>query len=53
MGTPLTGPHFYPSISENVLDQALSWASSLADISHEDISIINHPIESPMTIRYT
>ena len=33
---------FYPSISENLLDQALSWASSLADISHEDISIIKH-----------
>ena len=32
---------FYPSISENLLDQALSWASSLAEISHEDISIIN------------
>ena len=28
---------FYPSISENLLDQALSWASSLADILHEDI----------------
>ena len=26
---------FYPSISENLLDQALSWASSLAEISHE------------------
>ena len=33
---------FYPSISENLLDQALSWASSLAEISHEDISIIKH-----------
>ena len=37
---------FYPSISENLLDQALSWASSLADISHEDISIIKHPRKS-------
>ena len=25
---------FYPSISENLLDLALSWASSLAEISH-------------------
>ena len=33
---------FYPPIFENLLDQALSWASSLADISHEDISIIKH-----------
>ena len=31
---------FYPSISENLLDQALSWASDLTDISDEDISII-------------
>ena len=37
---------FYPSISENVLDQALSWASSLADISHENISIIKHARKS-------
>ena len=37
---------FYPSISENLLDQALSWASSLADISHEDISIIKHARKS-------
>ena len=33
---------FYPSISENLLDLALSWASSLASISNEDISIIKH-----------
>ena len=33
---------FYRSISENLLDQALSWASNLADISNEDISIIKH-----------
>ena len=38
--------YFYPSISENLLDQALSWASSLADISHEDISIIKHTRKS-------
>ena len=38
--------NFYPSISENLLDQALSWASSLADISHEDISIIKHARKS-------
>ena len=38
---------FYPSISENLLDQALSWASSiLADISHEDIFIIKHARKS-------
>ena len=37
---------FYPSISENILDQALSWASSLADISQEDISIIKHARKS-------
>ena len=30
---------FYPSISENLPDQALSWASNLADISDEDISL--------------
>ena len=37
---------FYPSISENLLDQALSWASNLADISDEDISIIKHARKS-------
>ena len=37
---------FYPSISEYLLDQALSWASRLADISHEDISIIKHAKKS-------
>ena len=37
---------FYPSISENLLDQALSWASSLAEISHENISIIKHARKS-------
>ena len=37
---------FYPSISENLLDQALSWASNLVDISDEDISIIKHARKS-------
>ena len=37
---------FYPSISENLLDQALSWTSNLADISDEDISIIKHARKS-------
>ena len=36
----------YPSISENFLDQALSWAPSLAAISYEDISIIKHARKS-------
>ena len=37
---------FYPSISDNLLDQALSWASNLADILDEDISIIKHTRKS-------
>ena len=37
---------FCPSISENLLDQALSWASNLASISNEDISIIKHARKS-------
>ena len=37
---------FYPSISKNLLDQALSWASSLAEISHENIFIIKHARKS-------
>ena len=37
---------FYPSISENLLDQALSWASNLADISDEGISVIKHARKS-------
>ena len=42
---------FYPSISENLLDQALSWASSLADISHENISIIKiNPFQQRKTM---
>ena len=44
---------FYPSISENILDQALSWASNLADISDEDISIIKHARKSLGTLRFT
>ena len=32
---------FYPSISENLLEQALSWASSLTEISDEDILFPN------------
>ena len=37
---------FYPSISENVLDQALSWASNLAIITKDEISIIKHARKS-------
>ena len=37
---------FYPSISDNLLDQALFWASNLADILDEDISIIKHARKS-------
>ena len=37
---------FYPSTSENLLDQALPWAFDLADISDEDISIIKHARKS-------
>ena len=37
---------FYPSISEKPLDQALSWASNLATISDNDISIIKHARKS-------
>ena len=37
---------FYPSISKNLLDQALSWASNLASLSNEDISIIKHARKS-------
>ena len=37
---------FYPSISGNLLDQALSWASSLAAILDEDISMIKHARKS-------
>ena len=37
---------FYPSISEKLLDQALSWASSLAPISKDEISVIKHARKS-------
>ena len=37
---------FYPSIFENLLDQALCWASDLANISDEGISIIKHARKS-------
>ena len=33
---------FYPSISEKLLDQALSWTSNLTTISENDILIIKH-----------
>ena len=32
--------------AENLFDQALSWASNLADISYEDISITKHARKS-------
>ncbi len=37
---------FYPSISENLVDQALSWASNLAIITKDEISIIKHARKS-------
>ncbi len=37
---------FYPSISENLLDQALFWASNLATITKDEISIIKHARKS-------
>ncbi len=37
---------FYPSISENLLDQALSWASNLAIITKNEISIIKRARKS-------
>ena len=37
---------FYPSISEKLLDQALSWASNLTTISDNDILIIKHARKS-------
>ena len=33
---------FYPSISEKLLNEALAWASDLATITENDISIIKH-----------
>ena len=38
--------YFYPSISEKLLDQALSWASNLTTISDNDILIIKHARKS-------
>ena len=37
---------FYPSVSEKLLDQALCWTSSLANISKDDISIIKYARKS-------
>ncbi len=37
---------FYQSMSENLLDQALSWASNLAIITKDEISIIKHARKS-------
>jgi hypothetical protein len=37
---------FYPSISEKLLDQALSWASNLTTISDNDILTIKHARKS-------
>ncbi len=37
---------FYPSISENLLDQALTWASNFAIITKDEISIIKHTRKS-------
>jgi hypothetical protein len=33
---------FYPSISEKLLNEALAWASNLATISKNNISIVKH-----------
>ncbi len=37
---------FCPPISENLLDQALSWASNLVIIAKEEISIMKHARKS-------
>jgi hypothetical protein len=37
---------FYPSISEHLLDQALSWASNLTDMAEDAISKIKHARKS-------
>ena len=37
---------FYPSISEKLLDEALSWASNLTTTSDNNISIIKHARKS-------
>ncbi len=41
---------FYPSISENLLDQALFWASNLAIITKDEISIIKHARKSVLSM---
>ena len=33
---------FYPSISPDLIDEAISWIRSIVNISDEDISIIMH-----------
>ena len=37
---------FYPSITEELLDKAISWARSFVDISNEHVSIIKHARKS-------
>ena len=37
---------FYPSISEELLDQAIVWAKQLTTISNDDINIIKHARKS-------
>ena len=40
---------FYPSITEDLLDKAISWARAFVDISHEHVSIIKHARKSLLT----
>jgi hypothetical protein len=42
---------FYPSISEKLLNEALAWASDLATITENDISIIKHARKSLLNFR--
>ena len=37
---------FYPSISEELLDKAISWASERTQITDQDISIFKHARKS-------
>ena len=37
---------FYPSISEELLDKAISWAKNLEPITNEEIKIIKHARKS-------
>ena len=37
---------FYPSISEHLLDEVISWAQTLTDITEQQISIIKHARKS-------